>query len=116
MDFRYSEDIEDLREGARTFFETENDAFRLRSLAEGADPLALWPKLAEMGLLGVCAPEDAGGLGLGTSDVQLFSEEAGRSGLPEPYSDVAAVLVPVLAALGDTAGLSLTDIVASVRP
>ena len=43
MDFCFDQDALDLKEGARSFFEGETPAERLRSLAEGADKLALWP-------------------------------------------------------------------------
>jgi len=103
MDFRFEDDTLDLRDGARAFLEGENGAERLRSLADGADPLALWPKLSEMGLIGAVADEARGGLGLSIADGLLLAEEAGRSGLPEPLSDIGLVLLPALAELGGEA-------------
>jgi alkylation response protein AidB-like acyl-CoA dehydrogenase len=69
----------------------------------GAVP-GLWAKLAEMGVVGLCAPESAGGLGLGPLDAVLLLEEAGRSALPEPLVDVAVVAVPLIAELGGELG------------
>lgn len=103
MDFRFQPDTADLRDGARAFLEGENTPERLRGLPEGGDPLALWARLGEMGLIGAAAPEGAGGLALSADDCLLLSEEAGRAGLPEPYSDAALVLVPLLAKLGPEA-------------
>jgi alkylation response protein AidB-like acyl-CoA dehydrogenase len=60
----------------------------------------LWAKLAEMGVVGLCAPESAGGLGLGTLDLVLLLEEAGRFAVPEPLADVSAVAIPLLEGIG----------------
>lgn len=103
MEFRFDPDTLDLRDGARAFLEGENTAERLRGLAHGGGALALWPRLAEMGLLGASAPEEQGGLGLSGAAQMLLCEEAGRAGLPEPYSDTAAILIPALSRLGGLA-------------
>lgn len=110
MDFRFQPDTTDLRDGARAFLEGENTPERLRGLPEGGDPLALWSSLGEMGLIGAGAPESLGGLGLGSDDCLLLSEEAGRAGLPEPYSEVALVLIPLLAKLGGSASTFLNKV------
>jgi alkylation response protein AidB-like acyl-CoA dehydrogenase len=75
-----------------------------------------WEALAELGLLGLCAPEHAGGLAADETSMVLALEECGRAALPEPVAEVAAVAVPLLADLGVPAGL-LPDILAgNVRP
>ena len=51
-----------------------------------------WSALAEMGVVGLMAPEDAGGLGLTEVDLVLLLEEAGRAALPEPLADTALLL------------------------
>jgi alkylation response protein AidB-like acyl-CoA dehydrogenase len=66
-----------------------------------------WRHLAEMGVLGVLAPEAAGGLGLTFLDLVLVLEETGYAALPEPVLEHAAVAIPLLsdpapAARGDT--------------
>jgi len=61
----------------------------------GWDP-AVWSHLAEMGVLGLLAPEPAGGLGLDEVDLVLILEEAGRAALPGPLVEHAAVAVPLL--------------------
>jgi len=55
-----------------------------------------WVALAEMGVVGLTVPEEHGGMGLGLVDLVLLLEEAGRSGLPEPLVETAALGVPVL--------------------
>jgi alkylation response protein AidB-like acyl-CoA dehydrogenase len=71
--------------------------------AEGAPawPAELWADLAGMGVVGLTAPEHAGGLGLGELDWVLLLEEAGRAALPAPLLEHTCVALPVLAALGD---------------
>ncbi|WP_084421527.1 acyl-CoA dehydrogenase family protein [Henriciella litoralis] len=115
MNFAFAQDTLDLRDGARSFLDAENDAARLRDVASGGDRLRLWPKLAEMGLLGLLAPEAAGGLDLPSEDVLLFCEEVGRACLPEPFSETAAVLIPALRALGCPTEAMIEDLVSGAR-
>ena len=56
----------------------------------------LWGKLAEMGVVGLTAPEAAGGLGMDEVDLVLLLEEAGRAALPEPLAEQTAVAIPTL--------------------
>ena len=65
----------------------------------GDDYEAHWRKFAGMGLLGVLAPEDQGGMGLTDVDFVLLAEEAGHAALPEPLVEHAGIAVPVLAEL-----------------
>ena len=51
----------------------------------------LWRALAEMGVVGLLAPEADGGLGLDELDLVLLLEETGRAALPEPIVETAAV-------------------------
>ncbi len=51
-----------------------------------------WAALAEMGVVGLMADEDAGGVGLTEVDLVLLLEEAGRAALPEPLADTALLL------------------------
>lgn len=61
----------------------------------------VWPVLAELGLAGLAAPEDLGGLGL--DEVALVGPilETGRACLAEPVVETACVAVPLLVALDD---------------
>jgi alkylation response protein AidB-like acyl-CoA dehydrogenase len=56
-----------------------------------------------MGVLGLLAPESAGGLGLTDLDLVLILEETGYAALPEPVVEHAAVGVPLLAGSGHDA-------------
>jgi len=61
----------------------------------------LWQRLAEIGLIGLLAPETVGGAGLSEIELILLLEETGRAALPEPVVEIAAVAIPLLAALTD---------------
>jgi alkylation response protein AidB-like acyl-CoA dehydrogenase len=56
-----------------------------------------WRALAELGVVGLTAPEPAGGLGLGLCDLAPLLEEAARASLPEPLAEGAALVTPLLA-------------------
>jgi alkylation response protein AidB-like acyl-CoA dehydrogenase len=72
---------------------------------DGSVP-GLWAALAEMGVLAVLAPEEAGGLGMDEVDLVRILEEAGYAGVPEPLMEHAAVAVPALAEAGATDALA----------
>ena len=44
-----------------------------------------WKQFAELGLTGICIPEDQGGLGLGSVEAALVLEEIGRNLTPSPF-------------------------------
>jgi alkylation response protein AidB-like acyl-CoA dehydrogenase len=72
---------------------------------------ARWAALAKLGLLGLGAPEAAGGLAADETWLVLALEECGRAALPEPVAGTAVVGVPLLADLGDPTGV-LPELVA----
>jgi alkylation response protein AidB-like acyl-CoA dehydrogenase len=51
----------------------------------------LWKHFAELGLTGICIPEDQGGLGLGAVEAALVLEEVGRNLTPSPFLMTAVV-------------------------
>jgi alkylation response protein AidB-like acyl-CoA dehydrogenase len=55
----------------------------------------LWDHLAEMGVIGMLAPESDGGLGLTFVDLVPALEETGRHAVPEPVVETAAWGVPL---------------------
>lgn len=57
---------------------------------------AQWRQLAELGWLGVLAPESCGGLGLGLAEATIVAEGLGRALTPEPYTAVAVLAARVL--------------------
>ena len=105
MDFAFSEQQDELRDGVRTVLDSECNVDALRAF-ELADDVGRaeqssnrWSVLAELGAPALVVPEAAGGLGLDEVDLVAVLEEAGRAGLPEPLLETAALAAPTLAAL-----------------
>ena len=105
MDFAFSDQQDELRQGVRTVLDTEcsPDALRAFEVADETGRAELtanrWAVLAELGAPALVVPEAAGGLGLGDVDLVGVLEEAGHAGLPEPLLETAALAAPTLAAL-----------------
>jgi isovaleryl-CoA dehydrogenase len=79
LDFELGEDIESLREAVRAFAQRE-----IAPLAAEADrsdrfPMALWPRLGELGVLGITVEEEYGGSGLGYLAHMVAREEISRA-------------------------------------
>jgi alkylation response protein AidB-like acyl-CoA dehydrogenase len=106
MDFAFHQQQVEFRDQLRALAQARCTPADLRAAWEsdlGWSP-ARWKALGEMGVTAVTVPEAFGGLGLGLVDLALLLEEAGRSGLPEPLTDTAAVAVPLLEGLSDAGG------------
>jgi alkylation response protein AidB-like acyl-CoA dehydrogenase len=104
VDFGFTEDQVAFRDAVRELLVDACPPAAVRAAWEGGpgyDP-KLWGRLGEMGVLGILAPEDAGGLGLDELSLVLVLEETGRAALPGPIVEHAAVGVPILAAAGRT--------------
>jgi alkylation response protein AidB-like acyl-CoA dehydrogenase len=100
MQFGLNESQEMLKSNARKFFAAECPMEEVRRLMETptAYDAALWAKMAEQGYTGIIFPEEFGGVGLGTLDLILLMEEAGRALLPGPlFSTVALAGAAILA-------------------
>jgi alkylation response protein AidB-like acyl-CoA dehydrogenase len=83
---------------AAKFFAQQLPVSQIRQRRDepGATTRALWSAAAGLGLLGVSADEDTGGLGLGLDDEVLLFRELGRQLVPGPF--IASVLGARLAA------------------
>ncbi len=76
MDFRLTEQQEELREAARAFAQAELPEVARRCEESGEPPShALVRRYAELGFLGVNIPTELGGLGLGNLEALLILEE-----------------------------------------
>ena len=75
--------------------------------ADGFDP-ALWRGLGELGVFALRVPEDADGLGLGTTDAAVFMEEAGRTLASGPLAETL-VAARLLGTIGGDANRPLLD-------
>jgi len=106
VDLLPSQEQLELAELAAEFFADQLPIGRIRE--RRAEPAAItrktWAAAAELGLLGVSAPEDAGGLGLGLDDEVLLFREMGRQLVPGPF--IASVLAARLAALAGDVSLA----------
>ncbi|MGE3690718.1 MAG: acyl-CoA dehydrogenase family protein [Novosphingobium sp.] len=97
MDFRLNEDQLLFAQSVREYFAGTHGPDVLRRLdAEGNRDRAIWQGLADMGLTGLCVPEEHGGLGMGLIEAALIAAECGRACLAEPLVDTAFVMVPWL--------------------
>ena len=98
MRFSFSDEQLALRDATRDLLEHECTPAHLRAAwtnDTGRVP-GLWAQLVDMGVVGLLAPEAAGGLGLTFVDLVLVLEETGRYAVPEPIVENAAWGVPLL--------------------
>lgn len=93
---------------------SETDVRRTMESESGHDP-APWQALAELGVIGLVAPEAAGGAGLGPVELGLVMEEAGAVLLPAPLISVAiaTTLAPDLPGLVDGSRIAAVAFVGS---
>lgn len=121
MDFRFTEDQQDLIDAAKAFFDGENTVERMRAMVnETYTGPTLWGKLSELGLIGIMAKESNGGLGQSLALMSAIAEAAGYSGLCEHYVDVAGIAVPLLEDLNELEALSSVmnceDVIGIISP
>ncbi len=103
MRFAFTEDQLMLRDTVRELFRRECSADKLRDVWQGSETrfADVWAKLADMGVITMLADDDAGGMSMTELDMVLILEESGRTALPDPLVETAAVAVPLLSELSD---------------
>lgn len=110
MDLKLSPDQIYMRDEARRLLAERAGSEQVRrAIGAGGFDTALWATIGEeLGWCAVAVPEEAGGLGLGTSELVLLAEECGRRLAPMPFWSSACLAAPLVAALGaGEAGASL---------
>ncbi len=105
MDFAYSEEQRMLADSvgrfAREIYSFEN--WRKLSETEDGFDRANWARMAELGWLGACLPEDYGGLNGGGVEAMVIAEAFGRGLMQEPYMWTAIVGAGLILAGGSAA-------------
>lgn len=106
MQFAFTEDQIAITQAARDMLvDTCTPADLRKQLAAGhASDTNRWQTIREMGLLGLLAPEAAGGMGMAATDFIGIAEAAGYVALPEPLVEIAGIVIPLLASLADDRG------------
>jgi alkylation response protein AidB-like acyl-CoA dehydrogenase len=117
MQFSFDEDQRSFRDTVRDLLAKEcTPEVVRRAWAGDALDRGVWDQLAEMGVLGILAPESAGGMGLDERWLVLLLEEAGYAGLPHPIVETAAVAMPLVADRVEANALITTDLGGPIVP
>jgi alkylation response protein AidB-like acyl-CoA dehydrogenase len=96
MDFRPSQEQNDLKDGIANFCASRCSVVELRRIDEaGGFDLALWRDLADLGVFQLMVAEAKQGLGLGVADAVLVFEALGERLVPGPlvFTQLAAGLI-----------------------
>lgn len=99
MKFEFTPEQLALRDAVRALLDKECSPEVVRAAWEGR-PNDAWRRLAEMGVVGMTAPDEHGGLGMNELDLVLVLEECGRVALPDPIVEHVAVVIPALVDAG----------------
>ncbi len=78
MNFEFSDEQKMLRQTARDFVDKEIMPYIDEWDREGSFDSAIWKKLADLGLMGVCVPEEYGGSGMDYNSLAIVCEELER--------------------------------------
>ncbi len=91
MDFEFSADQELLRETIKRFLQEQAPLTYVRAQLdnERGTSDAVWAGLADLGVVGLSAPEAHGGAGMGMVDQAVVLEELGRMVHPGPFTSSA---------------------------
>jgi alkylation response protein AidB-like acyl-CoA dehydrogenase len=101
MDLELDADQLELEEHARAVLQDRCPPAVVREVFEGRGTGAtLWTRLVELGWPSVAAPQDVGGLGMGTVAEAVLTAELGRAVAPVPFLATVTQFSPLLAEAG----------------
>jgi len=115
MEFAFTEDQLAINDAAREMLVETCPTTSLRAMLKDGRAMdeARWQTICEMGLLGLLAPEAAGGMGMGLTDFVGIAEAAGYVALPEPLVELAGITIPLLARLREEGFADAGDLLGS---
>jgi alkylation response protein AidB-like acyl-CoA dehydrogenase len=106
LDFRFTEEQDELRATARAFLADHSTPVQVRAAMEtelGHDP-SVWKRIgAELGWTAVAIPEAYGGLGLSWVELAALQELMGEALFPAPYLATVGLAASAIQAAGDEA-------------
>jgi len=87
MDFNFSREQEMLRKSAAEFLKKEYPFETVKELEDSKEGYSsrAWKKAAKLEWMGICFPEEYGGLGSPFSDLLIILEEMGKQAVPGPF-------------------------------
>jgi alkylation response protein AidB-like acyl-CoA dehydrogenase len=101
MDFNLTDEQSMLADAVERWLASDYDFATRRRLASGElDPAAHWRQIADLGLLGLNVPEEAGGMGASPVEALLVMQALGRALVVEPFLPNALVAAPLIARIG----------------
>lgn len=103
MDFAFSDEQTMLASQVKAFLADHASPERVAELAESSEgwDRASWKQIAELGLIGLSASEDAGGSGMSFLDEAVVLEEMGAALYPGPYFSSVVMAQPALESAPD---------------
>ncbi|MFT7688474.1 MAG: alkylation response protein AidB-like acyl-CoA dehydrogenase [Candidatus Azotimanducaceae bacterium] len=95
MEFGFSEEQILLQDSINKFLSEEVPLDEVRKLCIKIEDKSVWMSLADLGIAGMLIPEAYGGVGLGTLEAAIVSEQLGFHVTPSPFIS-SAVIAPTI--------------------
>ncbi len=104
MELEFTADQDELRDSIRAVLVNESPVSLARSVfEEGAQPIALWSTMVDLGWPALTIPEEHGGIGMGMLEAAILAEEIGRVIAPGPLVPTVTQFVPAVREVGSAA-------------
>jgi acyl-CoA dehydrogenase len=104
VDFEFTADQEMLRDSVRRFLADRAPTPWVRTMLDDERGTTddVWSGLGELGVVGLLAPEEHGGAGMGMVDLAVVLEEMGRAVHPGPFASTAVGAVGLMSRLAES--------------